>query len=148
MRFRWGQALFVFLIVWLLVLLYLVFPLWRSSENEEKLVQAQNEVSRLNSENEKLRDLLKGVQEQLDTLKLANHRNDAAVDNHEKQENVDKVEKLRQEVSNIVDGPSKNYELSRRKIQRDVNEFWFFVRSKLEQAAKKASDKMNQVLIH
>jgi hypothetical protein len=146
MRFRWGQALLVFLIVWLLVLLYLVFPLWKSSENEEKLAQAQNEVSRLNSENEKLRDLLKGVQEQLETLKLANHRSDAAAD-HQKQENVDKVEKLRQEVSNIVDGPSKIYELSRRKIQRDVNEFWFFVRSKLEQAAKHASDKMNQVLI-
>ena len=146
MRFRWGQALFVFLIVWLLVLLYLVFPLWKSSENEEKLVQAQNEVSRLNSENEKLRDLLKGVQEQLDALKLANHRSDAAADN-QKQENVDKVEKLRQEVSTIVDGPSKNYELARRKIQRDVNEFWFFVRSKLEQAAKQASDKLNQVLI-
>ena len=65
MRFRWGQALILFLVLWLVVLLYLVFPLWRSSENEEKLSRAHNEIVRLSSENDKLRDLLKSVQEQV-----------------------------------------------------------------------------------
>ena len=65
MRFRWGQVLILFLVLWLVVLLYLVFPLWKSSENEEKLVRAQNEIVRLSSENDKLRDLLKSVQEQV-----------------------------------------------------------------------------------
>jgi hypothetical protein len=44
MRFRWGQAIFIFLVVWLLILLYLVFPLWRSSENEEKLVSTSKPI--------------------------------------------------------------------------------------------------------
>ena len=144
MRFRWGQALFVFLLVWLLILLYLVFPLWKSSENEEKLVRAQNEVSRLNAENEKLRDLLKSVQEQLDSVKTVSKN----VDPVEKADKDDeKVEKLRQQVSTFVDGPSRQYEVTRRKIHRDLNEFWFFVRAKLEQGLKHANDKSNQVRI-
>ena len=148
MRFRWGQALFVFLLLWLLILLYLVFPLWKSSENEEKLVRAQNEVLRLNAENEKLRDLLKSVQEQLDSVKTVNKNEDRNEDkNVERVDRKDdeKVEKLRQQVSTFVDGPSKRYEVTRRKIRRDLNEFWFFVRAKLEQGLKHANDKSNQV---
>jgi regulatory protein YycI of two-component signal transduction system YycFG len=54
MRFRWDQALFIFWLIWLLILFYLVFPLWKSNKNEVKLVWAQNEIARLNAENEKL----------------------------------------------------------------------------------------------
>jgi regulatory protein YycI of two-component signal transduction system YycFG len=121
MRFRWGQALYVFLFLWLLILLYLIFPMWKSSENEEKLVRAQNEILRLNAENEKLRGLLKNVEEQLDNLRKV-HKNPKTSLDVEKEE--EKAEKLRDEVSTIVDGPSKRYELQRRKIRRDVNEFW------------------------
>jgi hypothetical protein len=43
------------------------------------------------------------------------------------------VEKLLTKVSTIVSGPTKHYEMARRKIHRDINEFWFYMRSRLEQ---------------
>ena len=141
MRFRWGQALLVFLLLWLLILLYLIFPMWRSSENEEKLVRAQGEVLRLTVENEKLRELLKNVEEQLDSLRKV-HKNAKTAEVEVEEQ---KADKLREEVSTYVDGPSKRYELQRRKIRRDLNEFWFFVRSKLEQAQKISTEKSIQV---
>jgi len=32
-----------------------------------------------------------------------------------------------------VKGPTKEYELARRKIKRDLDEMWFFVRARLDQ---------------
>jgi hypothetical protein len=32
-----------------------------------------------------------------------------------------------------VKGPTKEYELARRKIKRDIDEMWFFVRAKFDQ---------------
>ena len=141
MRFKWGHAIIVFLLLWLLILLYLIFPMWRSSEHEENLIRAQNEILRLNSENEKLRDLLKNVEEQLDSLRKV-HKNSETAEGVKEEE---KAERLREEVSSIVDGPSKRYEQQRRKVRRDINEFWFFVRSKMEAALKISQDKSIQV---
>ena len=115
--------------------------MWRSSEHEENLIRAQNEILRLNSENEKLRDLLKNVEEQLDSLSQV-HKNSETAEGVKEEE---KAERLREEVSSIVDGPSKRYEQQRRKVRRDINEFWFFVRSKMEAALKISQDKSIQV---
>ena len=59
--------------------------------------------------------------------------NNDDTDRNDKEENV---EKLLQKVSTIVSGPSKLYEMARRKIHRDVNEFWFYIRSRLEQVSE------------
>ena len=115
--------------------------MWRSSEHEENLIRAQNEILRLNSENEKLRDLLKNVEEQLDSLRKV-HKNSETAEGVKEEE---KAERLREEVSSIVDGPSKRYEQQRRKVRRDISEFWFFVRSKMEAALKISQDKSIQV---
>ena len=147
MCFRFGQALILFLVLWLVVLLYLVFPLWKSSENEEKLVRAHNEIVRLSSENDELRDLLKNVQAHLDRVQKESKRRNSLKELNFKDadKEVDKdtknVEKLRQKVSTIESGPTKHYELARRKIHRDVNEFWFYMRSRLEQVAKQSGGK-------
>ena len=146
MCFRLGQALILCVFLWLVVLLYLVFPLWKLSENEEKLVRAQNEIVRLSLENDELQDLLKSVQEQLDRVQMESKRSDTLKElNHKgagKEANKDtkNVKKFGQKVSTIVSGPTKHYELARRKIHRDENEFWFYIRSRLEQAAKQSGD--------
>merc|ERR1719219_3107602 len=40
-------------------------------------------------------------------------------------------------VSRLVNGPSKEYEVCRRTVKRDVNEMWWFVRGQLESLAGK-----------
>jgi regulatory protein YycI of two-component signal transduction system YycFG len=144
MRFRWDQALFIFWLIWLLILFYLVFPLWKSNKNEVKLVWAQNEIARLNAENEKLHNLLRNVQEELNNVK----RVSIPVEKADRDE--EKVTSLFQQVpeASFVDGPSREYEVARRKIRRNLNEFWFFVRAKLELGVQQlANNKSNQVHI-
>lgn len=105
------------------------------------MLRAQNEVLTLNAENEKLRGLLKSVQEQLESLRTPKRSDKDVAEDKIVAEKLEAEDKLRQEVSNIVSGPTKSYELARRKIRRDVNEFWFFIRGRLEQAVKIGSDK-------
>ena len=77
------RALVIFLLIWFGVLVYLLGPLWKSSENEElmsrQLVQANGELVRLGEENNELRDLLKKVQEQLENDKKS-HVNKGVID--------------------------------------------------------------------
>jgi hypothetical protein len=41
--------------------------------------------------------------------------------------------------NNDDEGPSKEYEVTRRKIRRDLDELWFFVRDKFEQGVQQAT---------
>ena len=69
----WMRALVIFLLIWFGVLVYLLGPLWKSSENEElmsrQLVQANGELVRLGEENNELRHLLTKVHEQIENDK-------------------------------------------------------------------------------
>ena len=142
----WMRALVIFLLIWFGVLVYLLGPLWKSSENEElmsrQLVQANGELVRLGEENNELRDLLKKVQEQLENDKKS-HVNKGVIDipkadNIDSQIRKEKTE-LSQAVAKVVDGPTQEYELARRKIFRDANELWWYIRANLEAGLKSNS---------
>ena len=152
----WTRGLVVFLLIWFGVLLYLLGPLWKINENEEllsrQLVQANGELVRLGTENNELRDLLKKVQEKLENDKRfrdsENEISDSNVGNDKFKRNGN-IE-LTEEVSKIVNGPSKEYELTRRTLFRDINELWWFIRSNLESGLKNNNEliqHLNKTLI-
>ena len=150
----WTRALVAFLLVWFGILLYLLGPLWKFNENEEilsrQLVQANGELVRLGTENNELRDLLKKVQDKLVNDKKYSIDNEIS-DLGEKDDAVKKIKRngdgdLSEVVSKVIDGPSKEYELARRKIFRDTNELWWFIRDKLENSAKSSNTELIQQL--
>ena len=62
MRVRWGKVLLAFLVIWILILIYLLVPLWPANKLEyeadklaKKLKDANDEISRLSQENLQLR---------------------------------------------------------------------------------------------
>lgn len=150
----WTRALVAFLLVWFGILLYLLGPLWKFNENEEilsrQLVQANGELVRLGTENNELRDLLKKVQDKLVNDKKYSVDNEIS-DSGGKDDGEKKIKRngdgdLSEVVSKAIDGPSKEYELARRKIFRDTNELWWFVRDKLENSVKSSNTELIQQL--
>ena len=152
----WTRGLILFLIVWFGVLVYLLGPLWKINENEEllsrQLVQANVELVRIGTENNKLRDLLKKVQEKLVNDKYRINEKDNEISNSQ---NVDKhtIEikvhgnnELSEEVAKVINGPTKEYELARRRIFRDVNELWWYVRAKLGTGLNNNNKELTQLL--
>jgi len=149
----WTRALVAFLLVWFGILLYLLGPLWKFNENEEilsrQLVQANGELVRLGTENNELRDLLKKVQDKLVNDKkysVDNEISDSGGKDGEKKIKRNGDGDLSEVVSKAIDGPSKEYELARRKIFRDTNELWWFVRDKLENSVKSSNTELIQQL--
>ena len=152
----WTRGLVVFLLIWFGVLLYLLGPLWKINENEEllsrQLVQANGELVRLGTENNELRDLLKKVQDKLENDKRFRDSDNEISDSNDNNDIVKRHgnAELTEEVSKIVNGPSKEYELTRRTIYRDVNELWWFIRSNLESGLKnnkELTQHLNKTLI-
>ena len=153
----WTRGLIVFLLVWFGVLVYLLGPLWKINENEEllsrQLVQANGELVRLGTENNELRDLLKKVQEKLVNDKNRNSDNENEIsDLQDVGKDTIKIKQglpntgLSEEVAKVINGPTKEYELARRRIFRDVNELWWYVRAKLESGLKQNNKELNQLL--
>ena len=66
MRVRWGKVLLAFLVIWILILIYLLVPLWPANKLEfeadklaKKLNDANEEITRLSQENLQLRVSIK-----------------------------------------------------------------------------------------
>lgn len=67
MRIRWSNILLAFLVIWILILIYLLFPstYWQSTSHKEaeeilsQVSEARQEIERLTQENAELRKLLK-----------------------------------------------------------------------------------------
>ena len=105
---------------------YTIAP--RTSEKETALQRQvdkeKQEVRRLEQENDGLRNLVVEMQEKLRRLDDRNEEPSAGGD-------------INDAVSRLVNGPSKEYEVCRRTIRRDVNEMWWFVRGQLESLSQK-----------
>ena len=101
MRVRWGNILLAFLVIWILILIYLLVPLWHSSGQDDlakKLLNAQNEIEKLSQENFELRSLLKKLQAEKESQDELQH-------DSQNKDNVE--EELQSIVAKYVDGPSK-----------------------------------------
>ena len=152
----WTRALVVLLLIWFGVLLYLLGPLWKISENEEllsrQLVEANGELVRLGTENNELRDLLKKVQGQLQQDKKQHSDSEKdildskIIDTHGNKIKTEESDELTQTVANVIDGPTKEYELARRRIFRDINELWWYIREKLERGLKTNNQELKVLL--
>lgn len=129
MRVRWGRILSAFLVIWILILLYFLMPLWRWTPDHEQIAQklqaSKEEISRLSEENVELRTLLKRLQQG----QSENSKDEAAA--------AEKPQLLENQVAKFVKGPSKDYEMTRRQTVRDVNEMWWYIRSRIEHAQSK-----------
>ena len=101
MRVRWGNILLAFLVIWILILIYLLVPLWNSSGQDDlakKLLNAQNEIEKLSQENFELRSLLKKLQAEKESQDELQH-------DSQNKDNVE--EEIQSIVAKYVDGPSK-----------------------------------------
>ena len=132
MRIKWGKIFLAFLVIWILILIYLFAPLWQARHEQEqllasKLKSAQEELEKLSNENYQLKTLLKKYQ-----------NSDGNDPENEPQANLE--DEVKDFAAKLVKGPSLEYEQTRRQIMRDTNEFWWYVRSRLEEALKKAKN--------
>jgi len=136
--FNLGKALILLLVVWLAALIYLSGPLLRNNDADvwaKRLIETQEEVAGLKRERDKLARKLREVE-----------LSDKGV-LEEPQVVVQKVQK--------EEGPSREYELTRRKTSRDVREMWNFASSQLESISKdssnldkKVSETLQQLHLH
>jgi glycoprotein 6-alpha-L-fucosyltransferase len=124
-----------FLVLWLFAVGYFLSTfMGRSTERESvlknQLESAKTEVQRLERENDDLRNLLAEVQGKKNGDQLKNNVPRRTPD-------VEHSSDLsHQTFSRFVNGPTKEYEMCRRTIQRDLNEMWWFVRGHLEAVTK------------
>ena len=117
MRIRWGKVLLAFLVIWILILIYLLVPLWPAKRELEdqlakKLKDAHEEINRLSKENLQLQMLKKIHDKGGDTANVIEEPSDKEIDHYE-----NKVL-----VNDRVAPPSKEYEMNRRQMIRDTNE--------------------------
>jgi len=141
MRIRWGKVLLAFLVIWILILVYLLVPLWPAKRELEdqlakKLKNAHEEISRLSKENLQLQMLKKIHDKGGDIANVIEEPSNKELDTYE-----NKVL-----VNDKVASPSKEYEMNRRQMIRDTNEMWWYIRSKLELADKKFGGATNREL--
>lgn len=144
MRVRWGKVLLAFLVIWILILIYLLVPLWPAKggledELAKKLKDANDEISRLSKENLQLQMSIKNRQIDKDvSSNIIEAPSIKESDQHE--------QKILISNSNNVAPPSKESEMNRRQIIRDTNELWWHIRSRLELADKKFGGSSNTEL--
>jgi len=115
-----GKLIVIILVVWLLALIFLTGSLHRNNDSEEalakKLIDAQSETLSYKRELEILKRTISG--------------------------NADVDPKLS---STLVNEPTREYESYRRRAYRDVQEMWFYIRSKLEALKKDKSQLESKV---
>lgn len=118
-----SKLLVILLVAWLLVLIFFTGPLLKNNESEEalakKLLDSQNEASAYRKELEKMKKVIRD--------KSASGK--VGVDL----------------VPNINSEPSKEYENTRRRAYRDVQEWWFYARSKLDMLKKEGKEVAKKV---
>eukprot|EP00095_Tigriopus_kingsejongensis_P009295 snap_masked-scaffold175_size286436-processed-gene-1.29 protein:Tk09295 transcript:snap_masked-scaffold175_size286436-processed-gene-1.29-mRNA-1 annotation:"alpha-( )-fucosyltransferase" len=117
---RWGWLIGALALVWVVGILHFGLKMLSSSTESELALQgqltgSQQRVQRLEQDNTELRALLKQVQEAAPPVPPGGE-----------------TSPLKQAVARVVDGPSLEYELMRRHVKRDLDEFWWFLRARLE----------------
>merc|ERR1712226_15516 len=130
MRVRWGNLLLAFLVIWILILIYLLVPHWNSSGQDEfakKLLKFTQENEKLSQENFELRSLLKKLQVEKESQEYKSQDNYKSK-NDEKSQKDDNDGRLQSVVAKYdLNGPTKDYEMTRRQMMRDTNEMWWYV---------------------
>ena len=106
---KWRRISLLSSIFWIFIAFSSLYTFWKLLETKNKLLQSQSEVDKFKLEIETLKNRLEIMEES---------------------ERVKKDLKLLSQCDESE--PSKQYETSRRRVRRDVDELWFFVRSKLE----------------
>ena len=123
-----GKLLVIILVAWLLALIFLTGSLHRNNESEEalakKLIDAQSETLSYKRE-----------------LGIIYYNSYKCNPNFNFTETLKKNMRANGEVDSSLDTklsiePSREYESYRRRVYRDVQEMWFYVRSKLESLKK------------
>lgn len=114
-----GKILVILLIAWLIVLIFFTGPFLKNPEGEEalarKLVDAQKEASSYKKELDKLKKSIR----------------DSGSDDDDS--------------TQINSEPSREYEMMRRRAYRDVQEWWFYAKAKLDLLKKEGKGMESKV---
>jgi hypothetical protein len=121
---KWRRISLLSSIFWIFIAFSSLYTFWKLLETKNKLLQSQSEVDKFKLEIETLKN-------RLEIMKVS--------------ERVKKDLKL---LSQCESEPSKQYETSRRRIRRDVDELWFFIRSKLEFARNEDFEKTRKSFLN
>ncbi|KAL1506287.1 hypothetical protein ABEB36_005679 [Hypothenemus hampei] len=135
----WHRIIVIFLTVWLLVVLLLAAYPGINSNNileiktTERLDRALSDLEALRKQNDELREIFKDI-----TVNNFSDDQKLAIENFQKR--LTKVEipfRNRFQSWNNKEEPNIEYELLRRRIYSNTNEFWYYVRSSLKDIQKK-----------
>jgi septal ring factor EnvC (AmiA/AmiB activator) len=158
-------TLLLFMLMCLITVLYQASFLGKWIEGEGKLNGKDFKLNvmeeKLNNKEEKLNNKeFKLNEKEVNLDEKERNLNEKERNLNEKERNLnEKVRNLNEKERNLNEndlklnetqnqnpqsGPSMQYEMTRRKTRRDLNEFWFFVRAKLEHGLQDASNRSNQ----
>lgn len=136
-RVRWGRIFTVFVLIWIAFLAYFFLGFaTRTSEAETalktELEQSHEHGARLESENSELRSLLKELQDRVAAEGNLGVKSTSSSPAFQEKSTGE----LNRAVSRLIDGPSKEYELSRRRTERDEKELWHYLRDNIDTLLK------------
>ena len=105
-RFKyWCKILlFIFLVVWISISFYTIGPLWKTNQDSDHLMV---ELIQANEEIENLRNTINELSQKY-------------------------KQSTSQQKNKQCNSPSKEYELTRRRLYRDINEYWWYIQGFLE----------------
>lgn len=130
-----GKIVIGLLIIWLVIIVMLSGPLFHGSEPDEqvlaRLTRAVGELEALKQQNEELRTLLTSLK----TSALSNDYSDTINSFRIKLSKADHLfqnKKIAETINSDYVEPSKEFEVTRRKIENGVTEMWYYLRSQLK----------------
>ncbi|XP_022246001.1 alpha-(1,6)-fucosyltransferase-like isoform X2 [Limulus polyphemus] len=142
-----GKAILGLLLVWLVIIIVISGPLFYNTEPDEqvftRLTRAVEELDVLKQQNIELRNLLNSLKiPALAKIKPSEEQY------KELQDKLAKAnELLKRRPADIQDQgePSKEYELTRRKVEDGTIEMWYFIRSRLKKLNKTLSSNKEMI---
>lgn len=139
-----SKAIICLLAVWLLVIFLMTGPLSHSGESDEalakRLTRASTQLNLLKKQNDELRSLLSNLK--FDNLDSSTNNNEVI---EALQNKLKKATDLLSKSENTADAqtkiePSKEFELTRRRVMTGVQEIWYFMGAELHKLKQNSAD--------
>lgn len=140
----WNRLLALLLLLWIIILLFTIIPMLSThvstttdSKTSERLTRALADLEILKKQNIELQEILKGVSaanlksDQQEALENFQNRLIKA----ERSINADDVGYVSQK-----EDPSAQYEMLRRRLSNNIQEFWYFISSEVIKLQKQVND--------
>ncbi|XP_077299866.1 alpha-(1,6)-fucosyltransferase 8 [Arctopsyche grandis] len=147
---RWPQVLLVIAVVWIVVMIMGIWPMmcssaatvevWDVKPVKERLEHAYSQLNSVKRQNEELKNLFNDINikeltknQKIDLLKQIGESVNKAIDSNNEFSQSSVTKSWRQDIDQKTN-PSIEYEMVRRRVETNMQEFWNFVHAEVFKA--------------